>query len=160
MLRFVIPLVFLAVGVGGGFSVASFLSSEKDGVECKPETQDCKIEPKKTEEKESDSAFVRMNNQFIVPVIRDDRVAAMVVLSLSLEVPPGETETVFQLEPLLRDTFLQILFDHAYTGGFDGAFTHARNMRVLREALHAGARKLLGPSVRNVLIVDIVRQEV
>ena len=36
--------------------------------------------------------YVKLNNQFIVPVVDGGRVASMVVLSLSLEVAPGETE--------------------------------------------------------------------
>ncbi len=64
----------------------------------------------------------------------------MVVLSLSVEVATGEEERTFsRSEPLLRDVFLQALFDHANTGGFDGMFTAERQWSVLRTSLQAAA---------------------
>jgi flagellar protein FliL len=64
-----------------------------------------------------------MANQFIVPVMKKGKVAAMVILSLSLEVKPGMTSKVYDMEPKLRDVFLQVMFDHANAGGFDGSYT-------------------------------------
>ncbi len=55
--------------------------------------------------------------------------------------------------------FLQVLFDHANAGGFNGAFTSSTNMDVLRQSLLETAQAVIGKSVRNVLIVDIVRQD-
>jgi hypothetical protein len=103
--------------------------------------------------------YVRLNNQFVVPVVEDRRVVSMVVLSLSLEVEPGSTEAVYQREPKLRDVFLQVLFDHANVGGFSGSFTDGDNLVVLRTSLREAAALVLGTSVRDVLITDIARQD-
>ena len=103
--------------------------------------------------------YVKLNNQFVIPVVEDGNVAALVVLSLSLEVTTGSTETVFLSEPKLRDVFLQVLFDHANAGGFKGSFTDASNLVVLRQALQEVAMQVLGDSVKDVLIVDIARQD-
>ncbi len=103
--------------------------------------------------------YVRLNNQFIVPVVEDGRVSATVVLSLSLEVPPGGTEAVYAREPRLRDAFLRVLFDHANAGGFRGVFTDGANLVVLRNALKEAARKVMGDDVTDVLISDLVRQD-
>ena len=101
-----------------------------------------------------------MNNQFVVPIVADDRVAAMVVLALSIEVPSGMSDIVFRREPKLRDSFLQVLFDHANMGGFDGAFTSAEVLGRLRTALREVAEKDLGRDVaRDILIVEIARQD-
>jgi flagellar protein FliL len=83
----------------------------------------------------------------------------MVILSLSLEVTTGSTEAIFQREPKLRDVFLQVLFDHANAGGFKGSFTDGSNMIVLRRALLETAKATMGDIVKDVLIVDIVRQD-
>lgn len=109
---------------------------------------------------DSDSDFVKLNNQFVVPVVKGERIAAMVVLSISLEVPAGGAEPVYQREPRLRDKFLQVLFDHANSGGFDGAFTAGRNMESLRTGLLETARQELGASIKDVLITDIARQDI
>lgn len=108
----------------------------------------------------SDSEFVKMNNQFVVPVVTEERVSALVVMSLSLELEIGGTEVFFQREPKLRDAFLQVLFDHANSGGFDGVFTQGQKLDNLRSALLEMARKVMGTSVKDVLVTDILRQDV
>lgn len=104
--------------------------------------------------------YVKLNNQFVVPVVATDRVESLVVLSLSVEVGAGRRDEVFSREPKLRDAFLQVLFDHANMGGFRGAFTNSNNMDVLRRALRETAKKVAGDLVTDVLIVDINRQDV
>ncbi len=103
--------------------------------------------------------YVKLSNQFIVPIVEDGGVAALVILSISLEVAPGTTEQIYAREPKLRDGFLQVLFDHANAGGFRGAFTQSNNMKILRNALLEMARISLGAAVSDVLIIDIVRQD-
>jgi flagellar protein FliL len=103
--------------------------------------------------------YVKLNNQFIVPVVDKGEVNALVILSISLEVPAGATQSVYQVEPRLRDSFLKVLFDHANAGGFDGAFTNSNNMEILHVALNEAAAKVLKDMVSDVLITDIVRQD-
>jgi flagellar protein FliL len=103
--------------------------------------------------------FVKLSNQFVIPVLEDGRIASMVIMSINLEVTAGSTEAVFMLEPKLRDGFLQTLFDHANAGGFRGSFTDSANMVNLRTALMEVAQATLGDMVIDVLIVDIGRQD-
>jgi hypothetical protein len=103
--------------------------------------------------------FVKLNNQFIVPVVQEGVVGGLVILSISLEVGAGQTQPVYNLEPKLRDSLLRVLFDHANAGGFDGAFTNANTMDVLRAALLESAQTVLRDGVVDVLITDIVRQD-
>lgn len=105
------------------------------------------------------SEYVKLNNQFVVPLIADGRVTSMVILSLSLEVSPGATEATYAVEPRLRDALLQAMFDHANSGGFDGSFTDGRNLSALRRTLLEAARQVLGADLREVLISDIMRQD-
>lgn len=103
--------------------------------------------------------YVKLNNQFVIPVIENGHVVSLVILSLSLETRPGTGETVFAIEPKLRNRFLQVLFDHANAGGFRNRFTEAETLETLRHALLETARLDLGDAVNDVLIVDIVRQD-
>lgn len=103
--------------------------------------------------------YVKLNNQFIVPVVNQGEVNSLVILSVSLEVPTGATQSVYQVEPKLRDSFLKVLFDHANAGGFNDAFTNSNNMDILRVALNEAAAKILKDMVSDVLITDIVRQD-
>lgn len=106
------------------------------------------------------SEFVKMNNQFVVPVVSESEVQALVVMSLSLEMDAGGREIFYRREPKLRDGLLQVLFDHANAGGFDGIFTNGVKMNNLRAALLEAATKIMGYSVRDVLVTDILRQDV
>jgi hypothetical protein len=103
--------------------------------------------------------FVRMTNQFVVPVLRQADIDALVVVSVGLEVRAGLRDTVFAREPKLRDAFLRVMFDHANAGGFDGTFTAGPQMTALRRNLWEAARPVLGRDVFDVLITDIARQD-
>ena len=103
--------------------------------------------------------YVRLNNQFVVPVVRDAAVRSLVVMSLTVEVDAGQAEFVFSREPRLRDALLRAMFSHANAGGFDGAFTSPSALNPLRSSLRDAAYDVLGDVVNDVLIVDIVRQD-
>lgn len=103
--------------------------------------------------------YVKLTNQFVVPLIEGGKVSSMVILSLSIEVKSGQTADVYTKEPKLRDSFLQVMFNHANAGGFDGPFTDSANMIALRRALLESARQALGDNAQDVLITDIVRQD-
>ncbi len=105
------------------------------------------------------SNFVKMANQIVIPVVRDGKVTALVVVSISIEVAPGSAQSVYQLEPRLRNSFLQVLFDHSNSGGFDGAFTSGPKMTALHEALFEAASLEMGDTLKDVLITDIARQD-
>lgn len=112
-----------------------------------------------TEEGNIGPEYVKLSNQFIVPIVEDGRISSVVVLFLSLETTAGAQETVFAREPKLRDSFLQILFDHANSGGFRGTFTEGTSLAPLRRALLESARTILPGIVSDVLITDITRQD-
>ncbi|WP_417242196.1 flagellar basal body-associated FliL family protein [Celeribacter sp.] len=104
--------------------------------------------------------YVKLNNQFVIPDMEDGQVAAMVVLSISLETLPNAREKIYAQEPKLRDAFLQVLFDHANIGGFKGSFTETTKMQSLRASLLEVAAAILGDDIESVLVTDIVRQDV
>lgn len=162
MKAFLIPVILALVGTGAGVGAGltfrpapADLALQDTGpcgeIEAEPEEPAPEIGPERE--------YARLNNQFVVPILSDGRVSAMVVLSLNLEVVPGSTVTVFAAEPKLRDGFLQDLFDHANIGGFSGNFTEGTNMRALRNDLLQTARSVIGETVTDVLIIDIVRQD-
>ncbi len=165
MLSKLIPLVFLILGTGAGVGAGVFLSAPQDaGAHGETHTQEAaKEHAGKKDHADGEEAattdFVKLNNQFVVPVVQNQRVASLVVASLSIEIQGGAGDNVFAREPKLRDSFLRVLFDHANMGGFDGAFTQAGNLDVLRRSLREAARKELGDDVVDVLITDIARQD-
>lgn len=162
VIRLVLPVIGLVAGASAGVGAALFLADPAP-VSDHDQGSDVGLTgeaPSPSADPTSAPVFAELSNQFVVPVVRDGSVRALVVLSITLEVAEGETEAVFSIEPRLRDAFLQVLFDHANTGGFDDTFTQAERMALLRQGLRETAQRLLKASVRDVLIVDIVRQEV
>jgi hypothetical protein len=175
MKRLLLPILMALFGLGGGIGAGLFLmpapvpEAEADGSghadggldnPCGEMAPKAEPEPAVVgEDGEVLHDYVKLNNQFVVPVVDGADVAALVILSLSLELPPGMSERVYTLEPKLRDAFLQVLFDHANAGGFDGAFTAGTKMEGLRQALLETAQSVVGSEVTDVLIEDIVRQD-
>ena len=102
---------------------------------------------------------IRMPNQFVVPLIDEGRVRAMVVIGLALELEAGHDYSLTQNEPRLRAVFLQLLFDHANLGGFEGMFTSGEALLGLRRTLREAARAEIGPHLHDVLITELLRQE-
>lgn len=168
MLGRILPLLLAVMGLGGGVGAGLLL---RPAVDEQGEAANAASESHApdseggdhpvTEEGHAEGLpeYVKMNNQFVIPVVKEGRVVSMVVLSLSLEVAAGSTEAVYQREPKLRDAFLQVLFDHANVGGFSGSFTDGSNLVVLRTSLKEAAALILGSVVTNVLITDIARQD-
>jgi flagellar protein FliL len=176
MARKLIPVVIILAGLGGGLAAGAALRPHEEpdaaGPAATPDAA-AATDPKAGahagddhDPVEGDHAsdepmheYVKFSNQFVVPVVEDGRVAALVVLSLSLEVAPGMAERVYELEPKLRDSLLQVLFEHANSGGFSGSFTDGANLVSLRAALRETAARVFGPQATDVLIAEIVRQD-
>lgn len=175
MIRVLLPLVLLIIGIGAGSGAAFFLSPDteaasdeveeaqldedsSDGAEAISEESHSE-EPRVTAGSADDLEYVRLNNQFIVPIVENGAVRSLVVMSLTLEISAGENQLVFDREPRIRDAFLRVMFSHANSGGFDDVFTSSLAMAPLRRGLRDAAIEILGPVVNDVLIVDIVRQD-
>lgn len=178
MIAKILPLIFLLVGTGGGIGAGLFLApgsssrseSDKNAVENSREsTEDANAPKANSRDPMTDSQgnpidssateFVKMSNQFVIPVVKNDQIEALVVVTLSLETRNGISEEIYRREPKLRDAFLRVLFDHSNMGGFHGVFTTAETMDLLRTALREVAQKEIGPDLVDVLIVDIIRQD-
>ncbi|UXX82281.1 flagellar basal body-associated FliL family protein [Roseovarius pelagicus] len=171
MMKKLLPIILLLIGIGGGVGAGLALRpaqipgetddtenmTTEEHPEQKSPTDDGHVD---TDHANTDGvAFVRLNNQFVIPVVSPDRVEALVVMSLSIELAKNQPEAVYEREPKLRDKFLQVLFEHANMGGFDGEFTDAKRLDTLRASLLEVAQHVVGAEVTSVLITDIARQD-
>jgi hypothetical protein len=110
-------------------------------------------------DEDSKYEYMALDKQFVVPLVNESRVHAMIIVSLSLEVTVDGVDMAHRRSPKLRDVFLQVLFRHAHSGGFDGVFTGGQVMADLRAGLRDAAKGVLGEAVHDVLVTDIVRQD-
>ena len=157
MLKKLLPVLLFLIGTGAGVGAGVFLRPAPNPDEMAAMAE--KAAKEYEEEKEAQREYVKLNNQFVVPVVKNERVSALVVLSLSVEVKAGTTQDIFSHEPKLRDVFLQALFDHANIGGFQGEFTGAGRMDLLRQSLREIAQREFPEKIYDILISDIVRQD-
>ena len=166
MMRLLIPVLLAVVGLGIGVGAGWFLRPAAHAAAPAAEGQGAvavgapgAAQPEAGAATVTTAEYVKLTNQFVVPVLQGGKVAAMVILSLSLEVEAGGSEEMYSKEPKLRDAFLQVMFDHANAGGFTGSFTDGANLVLLRRALLEAGISAIGTVLTDVLIVDIVRQD-
>ena len=179
-MRLILPVLLFILGLGGGVAAGLFLGSTPEPVaEAEAEENAGEENPEPAGEgpdgepgmqlppgdgifvtpASDNTEYVRLQNQFIVPVVREGSVRSLVIMVLTIEVGIGQSDAVFRHEPRLRDSFLRVLFAHANAGGFDGAFTEAESIEPLRRGLRNAAVSVIGEGVKDVLIVDITRQD-
>ncbi len=150
MIRKLLPIILGLIGLGLGIGAGIFLRPPPEDHEV---VEEAPIDPALAPE------YVKLANQFIVPVMAGGKVGSVVILSLSLEVANGTSAEVYNVEPKLRDALLQVMFDHANAGGFEGAYTDGANLLLLRKALLEAAKGVLKDTVTDILIIDIMRQD-
>jgi hypothetical protein len=181
-MKFLTPILLalfgLAAGVGAGVATRPAPAHEPAEVACAapheagaeadeaasdacPDGPDFVTTPAVAEKKPAaDLAYVTMDKPFVVPVFSDEKVTAMVVVSLSVETVLKAAPIVEGVKPRLRDSFLEAMFRHANSGGFDGSYTSGRKMEDLKSALLAAAHAVLDDTpVEEVLVTEIARQD-
>jgi hypothetical protein len=163
-----LPIVMLLIGTGAGVGAGIFLRpTEVETVDAaeerSPSQETPAVEPEIGKEPALSAEgmeYVKLSNQFVVPIVAKERVSSLMVITLSLEVTAGTGQSVYDAEPKLRDVFLRALFDHAAIRGFDGDFTRTSNLDIIRRNLRGLAQGVLGDSVvKDVLIFEIARQD-
>ena len=148
LLPLVLGLLGLCLGAGAGYFLRPLPDAENPAPVAEPPSSPDMLKD-----------YAKLANPFVVPVLVKGHVSSLMVLQLSLEVSAGASADVDTAEPKLRDAFLQVLFDHANSGGFDGAYTDAANLITLRTALREAAKSVLNDTVSDVLITDILRRD-
>lgn len=160
MIRKVMPVIVALLGTGGGVAAGMWLGpGMRDDPISVPDDTTGALTERPIPDAKVDTEFVKLDNQFVIPIVQSDMISAMVVMSLTVEITKGATQQVYEREPKLRDAFLQVLFDHANMGGFAGEFTGSNTLDVLRAALTENAQRLLGDNVHGVLITGVARQD-
>ncbi len=188
MKKLLLPLILALVGLGGGVAAGLFLQpapapeetmaahgeggGAPDGeaahggadIALAPQGHGAgpaahSAEPEQDEEHAAQTEFIKLEKQFVVPIIERQKVVSLMVISMAIEVETGAGPKVFDREPKLRDEFLRVLFTHAQSGGFSGVFTDERPMDDLRASLTATARSVLGAAAKSVLLTNLVRQD-
>jgi hypothetical protein len=113
-----------------------------------------------TEQAQSEAhAFIDMERKFVVPLVRGNRVRALVVVDLRLEVPASGESRALALKPKIRDAFLDTLYAMAVAGAFDGDLYSNNVQDEMRARLLEAARQVLQDDASAILIGELLRQD-
>lgn len=154
----ILPIIIVFVGVIGGAAIGVFMkpTNEESGAS----VAERGIDDTKSEETDAtERNYVKIGRQTIVPVVESGETRALMLFELAVDVPAAQSSTVHEVEPRLRDAFLRELFRMSHTGAFMQNFTDERVIEELRHSLTRAAREHLGDTVKEVLILDVMRQE-
>lgn len=106
-----------------------------------------------------DTDFIKFKRQFVVPVLKDNAVDALILINLALEVPSSKRDEMFRLEPRFRDAFIRELLQLSDDGYFDQELTSSDTYEILRETLSRAASDISEGGVDKILILDLSRQD-
>ena len=109
--------------------------------------------------KSDNSDFMKFKRQFVVPVMKDQSVEALVLLNLGLDIDESKRDEVFRKEPRFRDIFIRELLQLSNDGYFNEEMTSPNTYEVVRETLLRAAKSVDESSVNDVLILDFSRQD-
>lgn len=174
-MRRLLPVLLILLGLGGGVGAGLFLkphaAPKSDAEKTKADAAGKKgktghaipdpgAEDKPKDETEvKERTYVSVGTQTIIPVVEGEKTKALMLFELAVDVDPSAHDLAVMVEPRLRDAFLRVLLKMSSTGAFDKTYTEDWVMDELRQNLGKEARRFLGGSVRDVLLLDVIRQE-
>ena len=146
--------VFAANMLGGGSQPAAAPAAGGEAYGTEASAKDAGS-PAKTDT----SDYMRFKRQFVVPVMQDQAVEALVLLNIGLDIEESKRDEIFRKEPRFRDSFIRELLQLSNDGYFNKEMTSPDTYEVVREALLRSAREVQDKGVNDVLILDFSRQD-
>lgn len=107
----------------------------------------------------TDVTYYKFSREFVVPMIEDDRVQSLVILNLNLEVDTAISQELFSKEPVLRDNIMTTLVKLSSGGRTLNSITDVDNYETLRAMILTNLQNEIPVGIRNVLILDMARQD-
>lgn len=183
MLNKIIPAVVVIVGaIAGGFGAQMLSGSPAeataDASEVEGDSKDEKAKDdyggdkdKKKDAKAGDygdqkggdyggaTTYFKFSREFVVPLMRDDKVKSLVILNINIEVDANATAGLFAQEPKLRDNIMMSLIELSHDGVTLDNITDVESFETIRSVLVKNLKKIAPEGIKNVLILDVGKQE-
>ena len=166
MLQKLLPVIVIIiaglVGGGGGFFAKSMMSGgggDKEAAHEEDADGHGKEKKKKGgghgEEDTGSTSYMKFSRQFVVPVVRRGKPKSMVILDINIEVDNSQGESVYSLEPRLRDAILTRLLALAGEDMLPQMLEDVDKMELMKAALLETSREIMGDAALNILILDL-----
>lgn len=162
LLPVIVIVVAAAAGGGGGYFAKTMTAKspdasagDHDGEEKSKEKKDKKKKGGHGDETSGATSFMKFSRQFVVPVVRQGRPKSMVILDINLEIDNSLDESVYVLEPRLRDALLAELLVLASQGMLPQMLEDHEKMEMTKAALLETSQEIIGDAALGVLILDL-----
>ncbi|MEM7329977.1 MAG: flagellar basal body-associated FliL family protein [Pseudomonadota bacterium] len=106
-----------------------------------------------------DSAYYKFSREFVVPIMRGGQVKSLVILHISLETDSSTAEKLFSEEPKLRDNIMTTLIELSNDGRTLIEVTDVNNYETIRALILMNLKDAIDDGIKNVLIVDVAKQD-
>lgn len=103
--------------------------------------------------------YLKFKRQFVVPVMKRGEIDALVIMNLNYELDSDAPDNIYTFEPKLRDAIVRELLTLSDAGIFGDDLTTPQNYEQLRTTLLEAGQRVVGEGIRDVLILDIARQD-
>jgi flagellar protein FliL len=107
----------------------------------------------------SGSVYHKFSREFIVPIMEDGRVKSLVILNINLEAESSISQTLFEMEPKLRDNIMTTLIGLSGDGVTFDNLTDVDSYETIRSMILMNLETIVASGITNVLIVDMARQD-
>lgn len=104
-------------------------------------------------------SYYRFTREFVVPIISNERVDSLVILNLNLEVDNSVSDKLFSMEPKIRDNIMTTLIKLSNDGDTLHSLTDVENYETIRALILANLQDVISDGIRNVLILDMAKQD-
>lgn len=110
-------------------------------------------------EKAKIARYLKFKRQFVIPVMKEQKVGGLVLMNFNLELNEYAGADVFSQEPKLRDAYMRVLLQMSSEGAFDGDLVSPETYEKLRYNLLSASTRIIDEGVEDLLILDIVKQD-
>lgn len=105
-------------------------------------------------------AYYKFSREFVVPLIENGRVSSLIILNINLEIDASASGQLFSMEPALRDNIMTTLISLANDGRTFQTLSNIESYESMRALVLMNLRKSVPSGIRNVLILDMARQDI
>lgn len=104
-------------------------------------------------------SYLKFKRQFVVPVMSNGKIDALVIMNLNLELDSNAPDNTYLLEPKLRDAIMRELLALSNDGVFGKDLTSVETYENIRRTLLSASKGIIPDGIRDILILDMARQE-
>lgn len=133
-----------------------YAGDKKDGADKKASKKGDKYDK---EGASSASAYYKFSREFVVPIMRGGQVKSLVILHISLETDTSTADDLFREEPKLRDNIMTTLIELSNDGRTLEELTNVNNYETIRAMILMNLNEAISEGIKNVLIVDVAKQD-